>query len=238
MSDIPDRYMVAAAQPEARHDVEERLPAKLGRIAGDQKLVRLARDAYRYATDPRVPQKYKIMGLAALLYLINPFDLIPDFLPGAGYIDDLGALTAFVMAVGKVIETARDAAKDVVTHTVAETEAAVARRGLAQISLSLWASTLAACVGLVYYIAREALAPGSVALADPFFLACTLTAGIGFVASARFAARVTRQFQHAPPWVQERLWWALAGQANGRELALLALPIVALVVVLLVRLVA
>jgi uncharacterized membrane protein YkvA (DUF1232 family) len=97
MAEIPDSYITAAARPEARVEVAERLPAKLARMS-DQSLVRLARDAYRYATDPRVPQKYKIMGLAALLYLINPFDLIPDFIPGAGYIDDLGALTAFVMA--------------------------------------------------------------------------------------------------------------------------------------------
>jgi len=114
MAEIPERYLLEAAQPEARHEVDERLPAKLARLATDQRLVRLARDAYRYTTDPRVPQKYKIMGLAALLYLINPFDLIPDFIPGAGYLDDVGALTAFVIAVGKVIETARDAAKDVV----------------------------------------------------------------------------------------------------------------------------
>jgi uncharacterized membrane protein YkvA (DUF1232 family) len=238
MAEIPERYLLEAAQPNARHEIEERLPAKLARLAKDQRLVKLARDAYRYSTDPRVPQKYKLMGVAALLYLLNPFDLIPDFIPGAGYIDDVGALTAFVVAVGKVIETARDAAKDVVSHTVAETEAAVARRGLAQITLSVWASTLAACVGLVYYVTRATLAPGSTALSDPFFIACSLTAVIGVVASARFAARVWRQWSHAPSWVRERLWWALAAQATGRELALLAAPVVALIAVLLVRLAA
>jgi uncharacterized membrane protein YkvA (DUF1232 family) len=232
------RYLDEAARPEAEQHIAERLPAKLARIAKDQKLVTLARDAYRYTTDPRVSQKYKVMGLAALLYLLNPFDLIPDFLPGAGYLDDVGALTAFVVAVGKVIETARDAAKDVISHTVAETEAAVARRGLVQITLSLWASTLAACVGLVYYLTRRTLAPDSTALADPFFLACTVAASLGLVASGRFAYRVWRNWQNAPPWVQERLTWALAGQATGRQLALLVAPIVALVAVLLVRLAA
>src|SRR5262245_51633960 len=220
MAEIPESYMRAAARPEARIEIAERLPAKLAGL-GDQPIVRLAREAYRYATDPRVPRKYKIMGLAALLYLLNPFDLIPDFIPGAGYIDDLGALTAFVVAVRKVIETARDAAKDVVTHAGAETEAAVARRGLAQITLSIWASTLVACVGLVYYVTRTALAPGSTALADPFFVACSLTAAIGLVASARFAERVWRTWQHTPTWARERFWWALAEQARGRELLLL-----------------
>lgn len=30
--------------------------------------------------------------LAVLIYFINPFDIIPDFIPGIGYIDDLTAL--------------------------------------------------------------------------------------------------------------------------------------------------
>lgn len=236
--EIPEHYLERAARPDAQRRVDERLPAKLARLAHDQKLVTLVRDAYRYVTDPSVPQKYKVMGLAALLYLINPFDLIPDFLPGAGYVDDLGALTAFVVAVGRVIETARDAAKDVVSHAVAETEAAVARRGLGQITLSLWASTLAASVGLVYYAARASLAPETSALADPFFVACTLAASLGVAVSARFAYRVWRDWRRAPAWVRERLAWSLAAQATGRQLALLAAPIVVLVAVVLARLVA
>lgn len=29
----------------------------------------------------------------AFLYLLNPFDLIPDFIPGVGYIDDMAVFT-------------------------------------------------------------------------------------------------------------------------------------------------
>ncbi|AFL80104.1 hypothetical protein Aeqsu_0594 [Aequorivita sublithincola DSM 14238] len=29
----------------------------------------------------------------ALLYVLNPFDLVPDFIPGVGYIDDLAVLS-------------------------------------------------------------------------------------------------------------------------------------------------
>jgi uncharacterized membrane protein YkvA (DUF1232 family) len=49
----------------------------------------------RLARDPEVPRSVKA-GLAAFgLYLACPFDLIPDWLPVIGYLDDL-ALVALV----------------------------------------------------------------------------------------------------------------------------------------------
>ena len=36
----------------------------------------------------KIPKKTLIIIVAALIYLVNPFDLIPDFIPGIGYIDD------------------------------------------------------------------------------------------------------------------------------------------------------
>jgi uncharacterized membrane protein YkvA (DUF1232 family) len=40
-------------------------------------------------TDPRTPFHAKLIAWAALVYLISPIDLIPDFIPVAGYLDDL-----------------------------------------------------------------------------------------------------------------------------------------------------
>lgn len=42
--------------------------------------------------DPRVPWYAKITGLAAILYLVSPVDLIPDVIPVIGWLDDFAML--------------------------------------------------------------------------------------------------------------------------------------------------
>lgn len=39
--------------------------------------------------DPRTPRHAKIFALCVVAYALSPIDLIPDFIPGAGYLDDL-----------------------------------------------------------------------------------------------------------------------------------------------------
>jgi uncharacterized membrane protein YkvA (DUF1232 family) len=43
----------------------------------------------RLATDDRVPKRKKVIAGAILAYLIMPLDIIPDFIPVIGHIDDL-----------------------------------------------------------------------------------------------------------------------------------------------------
>ena len=52
------------------------LPALAGLIA---KLVR----------DPALPRPVKLALMAAAVYLVSPIDLVPDFIPFLGYVDDL-----------------------------------------------------------------------------------------------------------------------------------------------------
>ena len=46
------------------------------------------------ALDPFTPTQVRVSLMAALAYLIMPFDLFPDFMPLVGYSDDFVALTA------------------------------------------------------------------------------------------------------------------------------------------------
>ncbi len=44
---------------------------------------------YLAARDPRVPWYAKAVALAVAAYALSPIDLIPDFVPVLGYLDDL-----------------------------------------------------------------------------------------------------------------------------------------------------
>ena len=51
-------------------------------------------------TDKRVPVYVKSIPVLLVLYLAMPFDLIPDFFPVLGYLDDVGvALLAPVLII-------------------------------------------------------------------------------------------------------------------------------------------
>jgi uncharacterized membrane protein YkvA (DUF1232 family) len=63
--------------------------------------------AYR---DPRVPWYAKVLAACVVGYAISPIDLIPDFIPGLGYLDDLVliplgvALTLRLIPSGVMVE--------------------------------------------------------------------------------------------------------------------------------------
>ena len=42
----------------------------------------------RLLSDPRVPRRHKLLLGALVGYLALPFDLVPDFIPVAGHVDD------------------------------------------------------------------------------------------------------------------------------------------------------
>ena len=61
----------------------------------------------RLLRDPRVPRRKKALLVALAAYLALPFDLVPDFIPVAGQLDDLVivalVLRSFVRSGGETI---------------------------------------------------------------------------------------------------------------------------------------
>ena len=53
-----------------------------------------ALEVFEMALDPLTPGQVRVSLMAALAYLIMPFDLFPDFMPVVGFSDDFVALTA------------------------------------------------------------------------------------------------------------------------------------------------
>jgi uncharacterized membrane protein YkvA (DUF1232 family) len=58
---------------------------------------------YIAARVPRTPWLAKVVSLAVAAYAISPIDLIPDFIPILGYLDDLIILPLGIMLAAKLI---------------------------------------------------------------------------------------------------------------------------------------
>lgn len=79
----------------APHPVDEALLVRLLRRAG-RTIARPALECFELLVDASTPHQVRVTVLAALTYLLLPLDLIPDFIPAAGFSDDLVALTALL----------------------------------------------------------------------------------------------------------------------------------------------
>src|SRR6185436_18554731 len=61
---------------------------------------------YLACRDPRVPWYAKALAAAVVAYAFSPIDLIPDFIPVVGYLDDLVLVPLGVFAVRAMIPAA------------------------------------------------------------------------------------------------------------------------------------
>ena len=61
---------------------------------------------YFACRDPRVPWYAKVLAAGIVGYAFSPIDLIPDFIPVLGYLDDLVLIPLGVMAVRAMIPAA------------------------------------------------------------------------------------------------------------------------------------
>jgi len=53
--------------------------------------------------DPRVPWYAKALAMCLVAYALSPLDLIPDFIPVLGYLDDLVLLPLGILLVVRMI---------------------------------------------------------------------------------------------------------------------------------------
>jgi uncharacterized membrane protein YkvA (DUF1232 family) len=75
--------------------VDESVLVRLLRRAG-RTIARPALECFEMLIDGSTPHQARLTVLAALTYLVLPLDLIPDFIPAAGFTDDMVALTALL----------------------------------------------------------------------------------------------------------------------------------------------
>ena len=109
----------------------------------------IKRDAYAIylaARDPRTPWYAKLLALFVAGYALSPIDLIPDFIPVLGYLDDVIIVPLGIMAVAKLVPP------EVMAEHRAAAEAAMSRptsRTAAIVIVLIWIAALALVVWVV-----------------------------------------------------------------------------------------
>ena len=57
---------------------------------------------YKILIDPNAQRVHKAIIVITLLYVISPIDLVPDPIPGVGYLDDIAIILAAVSLIGRI----------------------------------------------------------------------------------------------------------------------------------------
>ena len=93
--EIPSSHQTVDAEVLESTVVDEALLIRLLRRAG-RAVARPAFECYELLVDRGTPYQARLTVLAALTYLLLPLDFIPDFIPAAGFTDDMVAITALL----------------------------------------------------------------------------------------------------------------------------------------------
>ncbi len=79
----------------------------LADLAGDVTTLSAMVKDYASGKYREVPEKSILAATVALLYILNPLDLIPDLVPGLGLVDDAAVLTMVVKAIQSDVQNYR-----------------------------------------------------------------------------------------------------------------------------------
>jgi uncharacterized membrane protein YkvA (DUF1232 family) len=102
---------------------------------------------YFAARDPRTPWLARLLALGVTAYALSPIDLIPDFIPVLGYLDDLLIVPLGLMLVLRLIPG------DVLASARAKATAAAAKPTsgvMAAVVVAIWLVTVGA-LGLWFW---------------------------------------------------------------------------------------
>jgi len=68
-----------------------------------QALIRLTR-AWLKSEYTQTPWQTIVFAIAGIIYFVNPFDIVPDFIPGAGYLDDATVIGFVIKSIRREIK--------------------------------------------------------------------------------------------------------------------------------------
>ncbi len=102
---------------------------------------------YLACRDPRTPWYAKVFAGAVVAYALSPIDLIPDFIPVVGYLDDLILVPLGIALAVKMIPDA--VLVDCRARAQAASERPTDRRAVA-IIVVIWIAAAALLIWLAY----------------------------------------------------------------------------------------
>lgn len=100
---LNSKWVRLARKKGAELQVRRQFPRWM-RHVNNLQLLRRSKQLWKYFRAGDVGKQEKVLIVAALLYLIAPIDLVPDMIPFAGLLDDLGVATMVVNFILKKID--------------------------------------------------------------------------------------------------------------------------------------
>ena len=109
---------------------------------------------YLACRDPRVPWYAKALAGCVVGYAFSPIDLIPDFIPVLGYLDDLVVIPLGVLAVRRMVPPAvmsecRERARDLLA------QGPPVGRAVAVVIGGIWLLMAAGAIWLIFGLIRK-----------------------------------------------------------------------------------
>ena len=86
---LDSKWCRDAATPQKRAQIKESF-GKWASHVNNLGLISRAKQLYEFFLSPEITEMKKIAVAGALLYIITPIDIVPDYIPVVGWLDDLG----------------------------------------------------------------------------------------------------------------------------------------------------